>query len=137
MMTQQRRVRGSATSEVSHSPEDQRVMTGIGEANFSKRGISLGAGKDGELAGSHDAVYVEKVLEDSADQVLTLPHALGRVPTWATLWELASLPGLIQSAAVQSHDKTAWTKTTIRVRVLRSTGSGSLAGARMKLLVGG
>jgi hypothetical protein len=133
-MTQQRRVRGTAVSGVLHSPEDKRVLTGIGDANIPARGITLGTGKDGTTAGKTDSVYVSAVLVDGDGQVLTLSHALGRVPAWANLWEMHSMTG---AALVQSYDKNAWTKTTIRVRVLKSSGSGSLAGARMTLLVGG
>ena len=134
-MSQQRRVRGSAISGVSHPrADDRRVLENLGDANLMDRGVTLGSGKDGTLAGKTDSVYVSAVLEDAEDKKYSLAHSLGRVPAWANLWEMSSATG---AALVQSYDKTAWTKTTIRVRVLRSTGSGSLAGARMTLLVGG
>jgi hypothetical protein len=133
-MPQQRRIRGSAISRVSHDPENKRVLENLGDVNLANRGVTLGSGKNGTAAGKTDSVYVSVVLKDSPDEIYTLSHGLGRVPAWANLWEMASSTG---AATVQSHDKNAWTKTTIRVRVLRSSLSGSLAGARMTLLVGG
>ncbi len=137
-MTAQRRVHGSSISRVSHSPEDKRVLENLGDTNLANRGVSLGTGKNGTLAGKTDSVYVNAVLGATVDsdgaQVLTLSHELGRVPAWANLWEMHSMTG---AATVQSYDKNSWTKTTIRVRVLKSSLSGALAGARMTLLVGG
>jgi hypothetical protein len=133
-MPVQRRPRGSAISGALHDAESQRVLRGIGDANIMERGVTLGTGKDGTTAGKTDSVYVSAVLVDAPDQTLALAHSLGRVPGWVTVWEMATSTG---AALVQSSDKTSWTKTTIRVRVLKSSGSGSLAGARMTLLVGG
>jgi hypothetical protein len=137
-MAQQRRVHGTSISRVSHTPENKRVLENLGDANLANRGVSLGNGKNGTLAGKTDSVYVNAVLDAAIDtdgaQVLTLSHGLGRLPAWANLWEMASTTG---SATVQSYDKNSWTKTTIRVRVLKSSLSGALAGARMTLLVGG
>jgi hypothetical protein len=131
-MPQQRRVRGSAVSGVSHSPEDKRVLENLGDANLANRGVSLGTGKGGTAAGKTDSVYVTVPLEDTADQVVQVAHTLGRVPAWATKWELS---GPSSAVNVVSDSKSSWTKTTIRVRVVRT--AGSLAGARLTLLVGG
>jgi uncharacterized membrane protein len=131
-MPQQRRVRGSAISGVQHRPEDKRVLENLGDANLANRGVSLGTGKNGTAAGKTDSVYVTVSLDDVADKVYTFAHALGRVPAWATKWELTGPTSVVN---VVSDSKSSWTKTTLRVRVVRT--AGSLAGARLTLLVGG
>jgi hypothetical protein len=126
------RQRGTPISAVTHTPEGQKELRSLGDANLGDRSLSLGSGKDGSLVGSHDAVYVTVPLTDVDDQVVQVSHALGRVPGWATKWELT---GPASAVNVVSDTKSAWTKTTIRVRVVRT--SGSLAGARLTLMVGG
>ena len=127
------RPRGTAVSGATRSPEDQKVLRNLGDANVMQRGLSLGSGADGSLAGRFDAVFATKVLA-AGDVVVELPHALGRKPGWAKLWETENAAGAV-GLSVYSEGKDSWTSSTVRVRL--SIASGSLAGVKITLLVGG
>jgi hypothetical protein len=124
--------RGTPISGATRKPEEQQTLRQLGDANAMPRGTSLGSGKAGTFAGKADACFVEVRPGAVASTTLLVPHSFGRVPAWARVHEVIGSPvGLV----VGSVQKDRWTSTTLRVSV--SVTSGTLAGVKIKLLVGG
>jgi len=126
------RTHGTPVNDPSIPEAIRDALSQLGDSNMARRGLTFGSGANGSDAGRFDAVFA-RVGVPAAPANVEVSHALARVPTTVSVWEVISGPSGAVVAIVNSIQKKDWTATTLKIAVIPL--AGPTVGAEIVLLV--